>query len=251
MNSVVSKDGTAIAYDRSGEGPPLVVVVGAFSDRTSKKSLTGGLSGRFTVYEYDRRGRGDSDTSDDTTIEREVEDLAAVIGEAGGEPFVFGDSSGGALAIEAAVAGVAARKIAVYEVPYTPGPTLAVADSLERLVEEGQHGEAAAQFLSLMGVPPDGLVQMRSAPHWSHVEAFAGTLPTEVRLCNDGAVPADRLARLTAPLLALAGDQGPWAAGVAEAIAAAAPNGRARVLAGQGHAVADDALIPVLEEFFD
>ena len=249
-NRARSQDGTAIAFDRSGDGPPLVLVVGAFCDRTSKKSLTAALSPRFTVYEYDRRGRGDSGGGRVHTVAQEVDDLAAVIDAAGGEAFVFGDSSGGALAIEAAAAGVPVRELAVYEVPYTDGPTLAVADELAGLVAAGRPGEAAERFLALMGTPPAAIAQMKAGPYWRRMEGFAPTLADDVRLCNDGHVPADRLAKISVPLLAVAGGASPWAAPVAAAIAAAAPHGRQRVLEGEGHAVADDALAGVLTEFF-
>jgi pimeloyl-ACP methyl ester carboxylesterase len=251
MNQVRSEDGASIAFDRSGDGPPLVVVAGAFCDRNSKKSLAAGLGAAFTVYEYDRRGRGDSGGSCADAVEREVEDLAAVIDAAGGEAFVFGDSSGGALAIEAAAAGVAVRKLAVYEVPYTAGPTSEFADHLDELVSEGRPGDAAEAFLTLMGTPPGAIAGMKAGPYWPHMEACAPTLAQDVRLCNDGKVPTERLQGIRAPVLALAGGASPWAGDVAGAIAAAAPHARAGVLEGQGHAAADDVLIPVLVDFFD
>lgn len=251
MNSVSSPDGTRIAFDRAGTGPAVIVVVGAFCDRRSKKKLSAGLADRFTVFEYDRRGRGDSGPLVDDSIEREIEDFAALVEETGESPFVFGDSSGGALAIEAAAAGVGVRKIAVFEVPFTEGPTSAFANELSDLVASGDHGEAVARFLKLMGVPTDVVEGMKQGPYWSHMEAFAETLPIDVRLCNDGRVPEERLARVTVPLLAMAGSVGPWAVGVANAIAAAAPQGELRVLEGYGHDVPEDALVPVLTSFFD
>jgi pimeloyl-ACP methyl ester carboxylesterase len=251
MNTARSQDGTSIAYDAVGDGPPLVVVVGAFCDRNSKASLAAGLSTAFTVHQYDRRGRGDSDGDPGDAIEREVEDLAAVIDAAGGEAFVFGDSSGGALAIEAAAAGVGIRKLAVYEVPFTDGPTSALAEHLDELVRDGRPGEAAEAFLTLMGAPPGAIAGMKAGPYWSHMEAFAPTLAQEVRLCNEGRVPSERLQQIGAPVLALAGGESPWARTAADEIAAAAPGAHAQVLEGQGHAVADEALIPVLVDFFD
>lgn len=250
MNSVNSADGTRIAFDRAGTGPALIVVAGAFCDRQSKKKLSAGLADRFTVFEYDRRGRGDSGPLANDSVEREIEDFAVLVAETGESPFVFGDSSGGALAIDAAAAGVGVRKIAVFEVPFTEGPTLAFANELSGLVSSGDFGEAAARFLMLMGTPPDVVEGMKQGPYWSHMEAFAATLPADVRLCNDGRVPQERLAQVTVPLLAMAGSAGPWAAAVANAIAAAATHGEVRVLEGYGHDVPEDALIPVLKSFF-
>ncbi|MGO9892167.1 MAG: alpha/beta fold hydrolase [Solirubrobacteraceae bacterium] len=129
MELVDSPDRTRIAFDRSGSGPPLVIVLGAFCDRSTSKSLAALLAPSYTVYEYDRRGRGDSDDGLPCSIESEVEDLAAVIGAAGESPFVYGHSSGGILALEAAGVGVEMRGLAVYEPPYTgghhPGPEFA------------------------------------------------------------------------------------------------------------------------------
>jgi pimeloyl-ACP methyl ester carboxylesterase len=248
MNIARSADDTEIAYDRSGTGPPLVLVVGAFCDRSSKRSLADGLAADFTVYTYDRRGRGDSGGDGAHPVEREVEDLAAVIAAADGEAFVFGDSSGGALALEAAAAGAAVRRLAVYDVPYTAGPTSKLADHLDDLVSQGRPGDAAEAFLTMMGTPAGAIAGMKAGPHWAHMEAFAPTLAQDVRLCNDGRVPTERLRAIAAPVLALAGS--PWAKDAAAAIATAVPDARTRVLEGQGHAVSDEALIPVLVDFF-
>ena len=121
METVLSLDGTTIAFDRSGRGPALVLIVGALCDRSSTESLAAGLDPRFTVYEYDRRGRGDSDENGPYSIEREVEDLATLIEAAGGSAFVFGHSSGAALALEAAARGIPMHGLVVYEPPYVEG----------------------------------------------------------------------------------------------------------------------------------
>ncbi|MBT2587658.1 alpha/beta fold hydrolase [Arthrobacter sp. ISL-95] len=250
MNQTISSDGTTIAVDSYGNGPALVVVVGAFCDRQSKKGLTARLSDRFTIFEYDRRGRGDSGPLGDNSVEREVDDLAAVISLTGQSPFVFGDSSGGALALAAAAAGVAMKRIAVFEVPFTEGPSFTVAQELARLVASGQPGEAVVRFLALMGTPAPAVEAMRQGPYWPHMEAFAATLPIDVQLCNNGVIPRGQLGTLTAPLLALAGDRSPWAEDVARTIAAAAPGAEARVLSGVGHDVPDAVLAPILAEYF-
>jgi pimeloyl-ACP methyl ester carboxylesterase len=251
METVQSHDGTTIAFDRSGLGPALVLIVGAFSDRSSSKSLAAGLGSRFTVYEYDRRGRGDSDEKGPYSIEREVEDLAALIEAAGGSAFVFGHSSGGALALEAAARGVPMHGLAVYEPPYTEGTTAEFAAQLSELVVSGQRAEAAERFLVLVGTPPEALAHITTGPYWAHMQSFANTLPYEITLCNGGSAPVDRLAHITTPTLALAGGMSPdWAREGAEVIAGAIPGAESQVLEGQGHGAADEVLIPVLAEFF-
>ena len=251
MNRAQSNDGTQIAFDRAGAGPALVLVVGAFSDRASTKTLASGLGPTFTVYEYDRRGRGDSVEAGPYSIQHEVDDLAAVIEAAGGSAFAFGHSSGGALVLEAAASGVPLRALAVYEPPYTEGPSHEFAARLADMAAAGRKSDAVEAFLALMGTPAGVLKQMKAGPYWEHMESFAHTLAYEVGLCNDGSVPVDRLSKISIPTLALAGGASPeWAREGAHAIAAAVPNGQARVLEGQGHGVADDVLIPVLKEFF-
>jgi pimeloyl-ACP methyl ester carboxylesterase len=251
MQLARSADGTDIAFDRSGDGAPLVLVGGAFQDRSSMRTAAAGLRDAFTVYEYDRRGRGESGNALPYAVEREVEDLAAVIDAAGEPAFVFGQSSGGALALEAAAAAGPIRALVVNEPPYTDGPSSAFADHLDELVAHGQPADATAAFLGLVGTPPSVIAEMRAGPRWAHMQAFAPTLSHEVRLCNDGALPTQRLAAISAPTLALAGEASPpWAHDGARAIAARVSTGRAQVLPGQGHVVAADVLITVLADFF-
>jgi pimeloyl-ACP methyl ester carboxylesterase len=251
MQVVRSADGTAIAVERSGDGPPLVLVGGAFQDRSSMTAVAAGLRDAFTVYEYDRRGRGGSDDTPPYAIEREVEDLAALIEAAGGPAFVFGQSSGGALALEAAARGVPVRALVVNEPPYAEGPTVEFAVRLEKLVEQGRPGEATVAFLALVGTPPTVIAQMKAAPGWPLRRAFARTLSHEIRLCNNGELPADRLAAVSAPTLVLAGEtSAAWARDTARAVADTVSIGRTQVLAGQGHVIDDDVLISVLREFF-
>jgi pimeloyl-ACP methyl ester carboxylesterase len=251
MQTVKSADGTTIAFDQSGNGPALILVAAAFNDRSSTKTLAAGLGSAFTVYEYDRRGRGDSGDTPAYAVEREVEDLAALVVEAGGSAFLFGHSSGAALALEASAAGVPVRKLAVYEPPYTEGPTAEFAAELAELVKAGRRAEATERFLALVGTPAQVIDQMKGAPYWSQMESFAPTLPYEVTLCNGGAVPVDRLSKITAPTLVLAGGASPpWAAECARTVASSIPGGEQLVLEGQGHGAADDVLIPVLTKFF-
>jgi pimeloyl-ACP methyl ester carboxylesterase len=251
MRHVSSADGTDIALEASGDGPPLVLVGGAFQDRSSMRTAANELRDAFTVYEYDRRGRGESGNSPPYAVEREVEDLAAVIDTAGEPAFVFGQSSGGALVLEAAAEGVSIRALVVNEPPYADGPSDAFADHLDDLVNRGRAAEATAAFLGLVGTPASAIAEMKAGPRWAYLEAFAPTLSNEVRLCNNGAVPIRRLAGVSAPTLALAGETSPaWAHDAVRAIADHVSRGRAQVLAGQGHMIAADVLVTVLSDFF-
>jgi pimeloyl-ACP methyl ester carboxylesterase len=253
MESVRSADGTTIALERSGDGPGLVVVTGAFCDRSTPAGLAAALDPSFTVWRYDRRGRGDSGDQPPYAVEREIEDLAAVIAAAGAPALVYGHSSGAALVLEAAAAGLPVTKVAAYEPPYTGdgGPSAAFAAELAALVAGGQRGAAAERFILSTGAPADAVAAMRTSAYWPRMEAMAHTLPYDITLCNGGVVPAERLAGIAVPVLALAGGNSPdWAQQSVHEIAAAAPDGRSQVLGGQDHAVADDILALVLTAFF-
>jgi pimeloyl-ACP methyl ester carboxylesterase len=256
VQTVISADGTAIAIERHAADPtrpPLVFVLGAFCDRRSDAPLRAGLGDRFTIWQIDRRGRGDSGDTPPWAIEREVQDIAAVLAAIGELPFVYGHSSGAALALEAAAAGVPMRGIVVYEPPYTEteGATTRRADELQALCEDGRPEDAALLFLRGTGVPPEQLERMRQAAWWPHMVALAPTLHYDVRLADGGAVPVQRFAGIRAPLLALFGGASPeWAPRAAHTIAAAVPGARAHGLEGQTHGVTPQALAPVLTEFF-
>ena len=205
------------------------------------------------MYSYDRRGRGDSGDKPPYAIEREVEDLAAVLAAAGDPALVFGHSSGAALALEAAASGVPMTRVAAYEPPYTGGHAASAgfAAELAALVADGRRGAAAELFLRTAGAPAGAVAGMRSSPYWPRMESLAHTLPYDIAVCNGGVVPADRLARLELPVLALAGGNSPdWARTAVQEIAAVAPGGRAQILDGQDHGPADEVLAPALAEFF-
>jgi pimeloyl-ACP methyl ester carboxylesterase len=212
-----SADGTRIAIDRYGEGPPLVVVLGAFADRSTPSALAGMLAPAFTVFSYDRRGRGSSGDTAPYAVEREIEDLDAVVDVAGGSALVFGHSSGAVLAVEAAARGLPFTRMVVYEPPYIVEGTRArpsgLATRVGELIASGRRSEAAELFLvEGPGVPPDVLTKMKAAPMWSQFEAIAHTLPYDLAICGDQVVPADRLATIDVPTLALSGGDSPqWA----------------------------------------
>lgn len=256
METVHSADGTAIAFDRSGTGLPLVLIGGAFNTRMSASGLAALLSDRFTVYCYDRRGRGDSGGTRDAgdyDIEWEVQDLAAILAATGGDAFVYGHSSGGAIALESAARGVAMQKLAVYEPPYTGqnGPTAEFAEKLRSLVENGHRDEAAVEFMALVGMPPQMIDQVRQSPYFPSMAAMAHTLPYDVALSNGGVAPTDRLEKVAVPTLAIAGEASPdWAENVARTIAQYVPEATYVILKGQDHSVSDDVLAPVLAQWF-
>lgn len=255
MDTTTSADGTSIAHQRTGSGPALVLVVGAFCDRTSTASLTPLLARHFTVVEYDRRARGDSGAGGEYAAEREVEDLAAVVTAAGGTAFAFGHSSGAVLALEAAAAGVPLTRLALYEPPYTAPPGSAGDDALLDAVRErlaaGDPDGAAEAFMAGAGAPPEQIAAARQSPWWPRMRSLAPTLVHDLVLCARGVVPRERLATVAAPTLAISGgDSPPWAARACAEVARAVRDGRTRVLEGQTHGAADDVLAPVLIEWF-
>jgi pimeloyl-ACP methyl ester carboxylesterase len=253
VERVKSADGCAIAVERSGDGPALVIVNGAFGARATGAPLATQLGGDFTVYLYDRRGRGDSSDADTYSVEREVEDLDAVIAAAGGQAFVFGQSSGGALSLETAAASATVRGLLIHEPPYVPGPGTSdeTAHLFAALVAAGRRDEVVERFLRNAGMPVEMVERTRAGPGWPAMVALAHTLPYDVRLCNRGVVPAERLSQISCPVLATAGSLSPgWALEAVQAIAAAVPDGEWRLLDGQAHNVAPDVLASLMRERF-
>jgi hypothetical protein len=256
-----SRDGTAIALDRTGDGPAVVIVGGALVDRSSNAPLAALLSERFTVLNYDRRGRGASGDAPPHAVEREVEDLEAIVDEAGGSAFAFGTSSGGNLVLAAARRGVPITKLALWEPNFvvddsrTPLPPDYV-DHLGELVASGRRGDAVAYFLTAAtGMPEDFVAPMREMPMWPGMEAGAHTLAYDGAVVGDSMsgkpLSADDWNAVSAETLVLDGGTTPWLSGGAQAIAAALPHATHRTLAGQTHDVAPDVLAPALVEFFE
>jgi pimeloyl-ACP methyl ester carboxylesterase len=241
MSTVTSRDGTSIAVGQTGDGPALVLVDGALchSRFGPMPALTEHLAPHFTVHAYDRRGRGESGDTPPYAVEREVEDLAAVIEATGGPARVFGLSSGAALALEAAASGLPIAKLALYEPPFAvepedPEESRAYNERLAELIAEGRNGDAVAHFLGSAGVPPEALEEMRAQPSWPSFEAVAPTLLYDHAVLGDGAVPAARAAAVTAPTLVANGaDSPPFFQDAARATAAAIPGAEHRALEGQ------------------
>ena len=260
MNQIMSKDGTAIAFDRSGQGPTVILVGGAFQYRAidpPTAHLAALLAEHFTVFHYDRRGRGESGDTQPYAIEREVEDLEALIHESGGSAFVFGMSSGGVLALDAAAGGLAITKLAVYELPYNSGDEDArqaaehYTRQLTALLNEGRRGDAVALAMTTWGAPAEAIAGMRQTPIWPLFEVVAPTLAYDDAIMGDGSVATERLASITVPTLVLDGGASPaFMPNAAQAVAHALPNAKRRTLEGQTHDVAPQVLAPVLVEFF-
>ncbi|HEU0292226.1 MAG TPA: alpha/beta hydrolase [Anaerolineales bacterium] len=268
MKTVTSKDGTTIAFDQSGQGPAVILVDGALQYRAFDQGmaqLAELLAPHFTVIHYDRRGRGDStDMQQDAfepeaALEREIEDLEAVIDEVGRSAFVYGISSGAALAMEAAIKlGNKIKKLAMYEAPYNDDETgrqswKQYTKQLRELLAAGRKGDAVGLFMMLVGASPDQVEQMHQHPMWPLWEAVAPSLAYDhiADLGEDASVPTERAARVTVPTLVLNGSESfPFMHDTAVALANAIPNAQHRTLDGQTHEVASAALAPVLIEFF-
>ncbi|QOV35389.1 alpha/beta hydrolase [Streptomyces ferrugineus] len=251
-----SADGTSIAYESTGEGPVVILVSGAMSTGGTVAPLAVPLAEHFKVVVYDRRGRGESRDTPPYAVEREVEDLAALIEAAGGEAALCGISSGGALALEAAASGLPVRQVAVYEVPFAvyEGGAKERAEYTERLteaLEQGRRGDAVELFLRLAGMAEQMIQGARHSPMWPGMESIAPSLAYDNAVMGDGLVPRDRLASIAVPVLAVAGSASPaWMHEAARAVARTVPGGTYRSLEGQTHMVEPEVLGPVLVEFF-
>jgi len=264
MKTATSKDGTTIAYDQTGNGPPLVLVDGALNSRAFGLNgpLAAILADRFTVVTYDRRGRGDSGDTPPYAVQREIEDLEAVIDVVGGPADVYGISSGAGLALEAASAVPAkVAKLALYEPPFVvdgtrpPVPADAVGQVTD-LLARGRRGAAVKLFLREDAqVPAMVVAVMPLMPAWAKLKAVAHTLPYDLTIMDGGQqgrpLPASRWASLTAPALVIAGGKSPaWLQNATRALAQALPGASHQTLPGQTHIVKPKPLAPVLAQFF-
>jgi pimeloyl-ACP methyl ester carboxylesterase len=256
MDTTRSADGTTIAYDRSGSGKPLILVGGALCARTATQPLAAALDQSFTVISYDRRGRGDSTDTSPYSVEREIEDLAALITTVGGSAAVYGHSSGAAL-VAAAAATLPFTKVILHEPPYGPEDAASQQQSDEsgaavlRLLAENRRTEAVQAFLTMTGLPEEVAATYAKQPGMAEV---APTLAYDFAVMDyaskGGIVPLDLLARITQPTLVIAGSASPpFMIEAAQAVAKALPNGRFVELDGQHHVVPPEVLAPVLAGF--
>jgi pimeloyl-ACP methyl ester carboxylesterase len=256
MDTIASADGTVIAFDQFGGGPPVVMTVGAFNTRAQTEPLARALAPRFTTLNYDRRGRGDSGDTAPYAVEREIDDIAALIAQAGGSAAVFGHSSGATLALKAAGRGLSVTHLVLYEPPfntddsYPPLPA-GFAAELAGLVSAGRRGDAVELYQTqAVGIPPQVVAQLRHAPFRPGLEAIAHTLAYDAAIIGDRSMPAGLLADLTVPALVITGEQSPpFLRNAARTAAEAMPHGRLAVLPGQSHDLNPDATAPVIAEF--
>jgi pimeloyl-ACP methyl ester carboxylesterase len=261
MSTVRSTDGTVIAFDTVGSGPPLILVDGALCYREMGGSgpLAELLSDRFTVYRYDRRGRGESGGGA-SDVERELEDIQALVRHAGGSAYLYGISSGAALALAAAKADPGIERLAVYEAPFIvddsrPSTPPDFVPRLNEMLAADRRGDAVRHFMRLVGVPGPIVHLMRLMPAWTKMKAVAHTLPNDLGALagtQDGRpLPAGRFDGVTIPTLTIVGGKSPaWFHRGMEALADTLPDAEHRVLDGQNHMVKPKALAPLLLEFF-
>jgi hypothetical protein len=258
VNQVTSKDGTSIVYDRAGGGPPVVLVCGGSVDRMSNAPLAQLLSERFTTFNYDRRGRGDSGDTLPYAVDREIEDIDAIVREAGGSAFLYGSSSGAVLALDATAKLTSIRKVALWEPPYfteelkDQRPPLDSAATYRRFVEEDRRGDAVEFFMSeVVHMPAEFVAQAKQAPWWASQEALAHTLAYDAEVMGDYLIP-ERFSSVETPAIVIDGSASfPFLHSSADALAELLPNGERATLEGQEHNIDPAALAPVLERFFN
>ena len=249
IGTVTSKDGTRIAFDQSGEGPAIILVVGAFNDRATGVPLAQALAPHFTVFNYDRRGRGESGDTAPYGIEREIEDLDALIAQAGGSARVFGYSSGAILSLRAAAHGLAISQLALYEPPPTGARASELVSQLTELITAGRRGDAVELFQTeAVGIPAPIVAQLRHAPFRPALEKIAHTLVYESMILK--ALPAGLLSSVNVPTLVIDGEASPAVMRqAAQSLADALPVGQSHTLPGQGHDIDPAVIAPVLESF--
>jgi pimeloyl-ACP methyl ester carboxylesterase len=261
METVRSKDGTAIAFEEQGDGPAVILVDGAMTTRSSgsKPELAKLLAKHFTVYSYDRRGRGDSGDTKPYAVEREIEDIDALLDKAGGSAFLYGHSSGGCLALDATVKlGDKVKKLAMYEAPYNDDPEAQKVwgeyiKNLTEALSADRRGDAIALFMALVGMPAAQIEGMRHAPFWAGMEAVAPTLAYDhpAIMGKKGTIPTERAGHVHVPTLVMNGGNGaPFMLETAKTLSKAIPVAKLITLDGQTHDVHPEALAPVLVEFF-
>lgn len=242
MKTVQSRDGTRIALVCSGSGPSLILITGALSDHTMAAAFSPHLESHFTVYTYDRRGRGESGDVQPYAVEREVEDIAALVDEIGEPAFLFGHSSGAILALEAALRGLPVRRLVLYEPPFIVDEQRrhqisGLADRLQDLLVANDREAAVRMFLREGGDLPDEVLnQMQATPQWAAWLALAHTTPYDAEIGGQSLPSARRLSALQTPTLVVQGEVSPdWMRASTQALAKALPHAQLAILPGQGH----------------
>jgi hypothetical protein len=254
MQTVTAPDGTHIAFDQTGSGPPLVLVSGAACDRAVDRPLAAGLAAHFTVLNYDRRGRGDSTDTPPYSVDRELEDIEILLAAAGGSAVLVGLSSGAALAAHAGAAGLPIGHLVLWEPPFrldVAGQQAAREYNarLRALLDEGRRGDALELFMAVVGTPPEVVAGMRRSPYWASGERLAPTLAYDAAVLGDGSIPVERFASIRTPAAVLVGGAGPdFFRAAGKAAAAAIPGAVYRELPGQTHDVAPDVLAAAVRD---
>lgn len=259
MPNVISRDGVKIAFEKMGRGPALILIGGALSARAGGKPLAGRLAEHFSVYVFDRRGRGDSTDGKTYAVEREVEDLAALIEAAGGSAYLYGVSSGAALALQTAakLGPTKVPKLALYEPPYgpdTPQEKERFAEQkrrIDELIQTGQPGDVASYFMTAIGTPPEALAKMKASPEWDAMKKIDFTLAYDYVVLGDGAVPQTIAQAIAVPTLVMDGEKTlEFMHATADRVAKLVPGAQRKTLKGQTHQAAAEVSAPVLIEFF-
>lgn len=255
MEKIESNDGTVIAFDQVGEGPPIVLVAGASCDRAIDAPMAEALAPHFTVLNYDRRGRGDSGDTLPYSVSREVEDIHALLEAAGGSASLIGFSSGAVLAAEAAASGLAVDRLILWEPPFSVDPdgqrrAAAYTERLDELLAADRRDDALAHFMTFVGLPPEMIDGVRQSPYWQVGVGMAHTLAYDAAVMGDFTIPVERFGAIAVPTLVLAGSESPeFLREAAARSAAVIPGARATVLEGEDHDVSGEVLAPVVTAF--
>lgn len=261
MTTVKSKDGTQIAFDCTGSGPAIILVDGALGYRGNfgLDQLAGVLAGDFSAYAYDRRGRGESGDTLPYALEREIEDIEALVEHAGGRAFLYGVSSGASLVLEAGLQlQEKVRGIALYEPPYNSDPGAveawkAYTRELGELLAAGRKADAVALFMRLTGAGENDVEMARQSPEFQKFAGAGHTLAYDhIAILGETAeIPVEKAAEVRAPALVMAGSASyPFMLETARKLAAVLPRGELRILEGQTHEAAEAVLASALREFF-
>jgi pimeloyl-ACP methyl ester carboxylesterase len=256
METVISKDGTALAFDRLGNGPALILMGGALNDRQQASDLAALLAPHFTVFNYDRRGRTDSGDTPPYAVSKEIDDLNAVIGVAGGSAMLFANCTGGMLAMEAVARGSAITKLALFEPPYIIGDARSPLPAdfhskVARLIDAGRLGDTVTYFLeSGIGMPPEIVANVQHMEMWPLLESLAPTLLYDMTIGGDLSLPADRVRTVTVPTLVMDGGRSqPWLQAAVAALADVLPHATRQTVEGITHTIEAEAIAPVIRGF--
>jgi pimeloyl-ACP methyl ester carboxylesterase len=255
LQTVTSTDGTRLAAEVTGSGPAIVLICGGSVDRHANDGLAAALAPDFTVWNFDRRGRGDSGDTAPYAVQREIEDVEAVIAAAGGHAHLYGTSSGAGLALEAAAGGADIDRLVLWEPPYNVDPAgrppADTVQRLDRMIADGRRDDAATFFMvDMVRLPAEFAAFARTQPWWQGQLALAHTLAYDARVMGDYSVPTEKASRVTVPTFILTGGASfELFRPTAEALVAAMPNARTAVLEGQEHNVDPGVLAPAMTSF--